>query len=115
LTDAPDWRRNRRSTFGIKLGSAISTVEANMRTLFAIALFAAGSMTLSLPADAARKTKRIAKSPHYTTQQYYRLRERLACEERARHEDPTGRYAAFPCWAREAFGRGTHGGGPGRR
>jgi hypothetical protein len=86
-----------------------------MRTLVAIALLAAGSFTLSLPADAARKTKRNAKPPYYATQEHYRLRERLACEERARHEDPTGRYAAYPCWAREAFGRGTQGGGPGRR
>jgi hypothetical protein len=34
---------------------------------------------------------------------------------RARHEDPTGVYAGYPCWAREALGRGTQGGGRGGR
>jgi hypothetical protein len=81
-----------------------------MRTLLAIVIFAGGLLALDAPADAARKYKRTAKSQYY----HYRRRNSV-CEERARHEDPTGRYAGFPCWAREAFGRGTQGGGPGRR
>jgi hypothetical protein len=84
-----------------------------MRTLLAFVIFAGGLFALDAPADAARKYKRTAKSQHYS-RQYYRYRRDSVCEERARHEDPTGRYAGFPCWAREAFGRGTRGGGPGR-
>src|SRR5262245_6869127 len=33
--------------------------------------------------------------------------EKSACEERARHADPTGQFAGSPCWARETFGSGT--------
>jgi hypothetical protein len=88
-----------------------------MRTLLAIAIFAGGLLALDAPADAARKSKRTAKSPQssQSSQNDYRRRKTYrradeACEARARHEDPTGRYAGFPCWAREAFGRGTQGG-----
>jgi hypothetical protein len=81
-----------------------------MRTLLAFVLFAGGIFALNAPADAARNYKRSAKSPQYY---YYRSRASV-CEERARAEDPTGVYASFPCWAREAFGRGTQGGGRGR-
>jgi hypothetical protein len=81
-----------------------------MRTLLAIVIFAGGLCALNAPADAARQYKRGGKSP----QQYsYRSRDSV-CQERARAEDPTGVYASFPCWAREAFGRGTQGGGLGR-
>jgi hypothetical protein len=30
---------------------------------------------------------------------------------RAQNEDPAGRFAAYPCWARETFARGTGAGG----
>jgi hypothetical protein len=30
---------------------------------------------------------------------------------RAQNEDPSGQFAAYPCWARETFGRSS--GGPG--
>jgi len=33
-------------------------------------------------------------------------RQESECEQRARAADPTGRYANYPCWARETFGRG---------
>lgn len=82
-----------------------------MRTLLAMAIVLGAAFALNATADAARN-KRNAKSS-YEAQQDYRFRERLVCEERARHEDPTGEFAAFPCWAREAFGRGRRG-GPGR-
>jgi len=39
------------------------------------------------------------------------LREQQVCEERAQAADPTGLYAGYPCWAREAFGRGAGGRG----
>jgi hypothetical protein len=72
-----------------------------MRTLLAIVIFAAGMLSLDSTADAARKSKRIAK-PQYAQQQ--KVDE--VCEERARHEDPTGEFASYPCWAREAMARG---------
>jgi len=89
-----------------------------MRTFLAIVVFAGGifaldAFALTSPADAARKysaRKDKAKRP----QRYYSYRRYSVCEERARHEDPTGLYAGYPCWAREALGRGTHGGGLGR-
>jgi hypothetical protein len=89
-----------------------------MRTFLAIVVFAGGilaldAFALTSPADAARKysaRKHKAKPP----QRYYSYRRDSACEERARHEDPTGVYRAYPCWAREALGRGTQGGGIGR-
>jgi hypothetical protein len=38
------------------------------------------------------------------------ISQRQVCEERAQAADPTGLYAGYPCWAREAFGRGGAGG-----
>jgi hypothetical protein len=76
--------------------------EANMRTLLAIVIFAGGVLALDSPADAARKSKRGAKPPS----SYQQKKVDLACEERARHEDPTGDFAGYPCWAREALARG---------
>ena len=70
-----------------------------MRTLLAIVIFAGGIFAMNSPADAARKFR------HY----YYPSGD-SACELRARHADPTRLYAGYPCWAREAFGRGTLGG-----
>jgi tetratricopeptide (TPR) repeat protein len=55
------------------------------------------------PADAAGKAKRSAKSYHYAAEPRD-AREELECE-RARNLDPVGRYASYPCWAREALGR----------
>lgn len=72
-----------------------------MRTLLAIVIFAAGMLSLDSTADAARKSKRSAK-PQYS----YQPKVDVACEQRARHEDPTGQFASYPCWAREAFARG---------
>ena len=74
----------------------------------AIVIFVGGIFALNSPADATRKYKRSAQ------QYYYYPRTNSACEQRARAEDPTGLYVAYPCWAREALGR-TQGGGRGRR
>jgi hypothetical protein len=89
-----------------------------MRTFLAIVVLAGGlftldSFALTSPADAARKYyarkyKAKAQPKSYSYRQY------SVCHERARHEDPTGVYAGYPCWAREALGRGTQGGGRGR-
>ena len=69
-----------------------------MRTLVAIVLLMAALAPLDSMADAARKSKRHAKPPQ-------QQKIDLACESRARHEDPTGDFAGYPCWAREALAR----------
>jgi hypothetical protein len=74
---------------------------ADMRTLLAIVIFAAGMLALDSTADAGRKSKRGAKP-----QDSQQPKVDVACEERARHEDPSGQFASYPCWAREAFARG---------
>jgi hypothetical protein len=78
-----------------------------MRALMAIVLFAGGILGLDVTADAQSSHKRITKSYRYKYEAQPRLteRERLECE-RARQEDPAGEFKGFPCWAREAFGRG---------
>jgi hypothetical protein len=83
-----------------------------MRTLLSIAIFMGGIFALNSAADAARYYKRGAKAPAYG---YPYPGGDAVCEANAKHEDPTGLYAGFPCWAREAFGRGTQGGGRGGR
>ena len=73
-----------------------------MRTLMATVIFLGGIFTLNSSTDAARKRTYYPKGDS-------------ACELRARHADPSGTYGRYPCWAREAFGQGTLGGGRGRR
>ena len=75
-----------------------------MRTLLAFVIFVGGIFALNETADAARKKKR-----------YSYPRADSACELRAQHADRTGVYRGYPCWAREALGQGTLGGGRGRR
>lgn len=80
-----------------------------MRTLLAIAILGGGILALYDPADAAaRKRTTSPRADTYTAQPRPIAREVAECE-RARHEDPTGRYAGYPCWAREALGRGSRG------
>jgi hypothetical protein len=84
-----------------------------MRTLLAVAIVLGGTVALTQVADAARKYRRSAErsDSYYSYNAYPRYsREQIECE-RAWHEDPSGRFAGFPCWAREAFGRGTNSGG----
>jgi hypothetical protein len=61
-----------------------------------------GVLALNTTADAAQKG-------YYTAPPRY-LSERAVCEARAQHADPSGQYAGYPCWAREAFSRGRTGG-----
>jgi|SoiMethySBSTD1v2_1073268.scaffolds.fasta_scaffold683751_2 hypothetical protein len=77
-----------------------------MRTLIAIGLFAGAVLSPEASADTVRsKYRRIDKQPQqHATQPRSDQRQRVECE-RARQEDPTGEFAGFPCWAREAFGR----------
>jgi hypothetical protein len=72
-----------------------------MRALMAIVIFVGGLVSLDSMADAARKSRRSAKPP---PQQHQKVD--IACEARARHEDPSGDFAGYPCWAREALARG---------
>jgi hypothetical protein len=77
-----------------------------MRALLAIAVILGGMLALDTPADAARK--RAATQQGHAAPSRASQKAQVECE-RARHEDPTGSYAAFPCWAREAFARGSQG------
>jgi hypothetical protein len=88
-----------------------------MRTVLAIVVLLGGMLSLISTADADRRKKRSAKASYQASQKHTRAKgqqharvtqEQLACEERARHEDPTGRYAGYPCWAREALARGAN-------
>jgi len=94
-----------------------------MRTLLALAILMGGLLALEAAADDTVKSKRGAKSAYSDTDKGKRKGERgkgdrarsdqerkarIVCEERARHEDPTGQYAMYPCWAREAFARGAN-------
>jgi hypothetical protein len=97
--------------------TASTTLEGDMRLLLAIALILGATAALPDPAD-ARKGRRgpaYYYGPGYyygPPGNYYRqapglgyVPERQVCEERAFAEDPSGKYAGYPCWAREAFGR----------
>lgn len=63
---------------------------------------------LALNATAGAVGKRARSREGHTAQLRSNPKAQVECE-RARHEDPTGSYAACPCWAREAFARGTQG------
>jgi tetratricopeptide (TPR) repeat protein len=79
------------------------------------------SAALNVPADPVRKVKRIAKPAqappvhhapptHQAPPVYHSAvqprfsQEEIECEQ-ARHADPVGQYADYPCWAREALSR----------
>lgn len=77
-----------------------------MRILLAMAMLAGSVIVLNTGADADAARKRSVKPSQDTAQQrYVYSREQVECE-RARHEDPAGVYAAYPCWAQEVLGRG---------
>src|SRR5262249_10268222 len=85
--------------------------EAGMRMLLAVALVVmGGTLVLNAPTvDAADKakpteTKRIAKpsTKKQRPKSYSYSREAVECE-RARHADPTGRFAASPARPKEAL------------
>ena len=87
-----------------------------MRTLLAIVICVGGILPLTATADTARKR---AKPRNDAAQaRYYPKYPRFSREEvecmRARHEDPTGDFAGYPCWAGAAFGSGRNG-SPGHR
>jgi hypothetical protein len=84
-----------------------------MRALLAFAIVTGGILALKpAAADTARKYQRSGERQHYSygyaPSPYSRFtREQVECE-RARHEDPSGVYAGYPCWAREALGAGSN-------
>jgi hypothetical protein len=79
-------------------------MEPNMRLALALAVFAGGILVQDAPADADRKNTRALPHKYKSVPPRY-SRKSVECEG-ARHADPGGYYARFPCWAREAFGRG---------
>lgn len=93
-------------------------MRALLATLISLSGFIAVNSVTST-ADAARQYRRGPGSSHYyAPRNSYAppppaVSERLACEERAQNADPSGQYAGYPCWAREAFAR-SGGGGRGR-
>jgi hypothetical protein len=73
------------------------------------------SAALNVPADPVRKIKRSekpAQAPpvhqappvYHSAVQPRSSQEEIECEQ-ARHADPVGQYADYPCWAREALSR----------
>jgi hypothetical protein len=74
-----------------------------MRALLALAV-SAGGMLLSHAIADARELRRREQPPYYFAPPS-NLGEQSLCEERAQNTDPAGRYAGYPCWAREVFSR----------
>jgi hypothetical protein len=89
--------------------------KPSLAALLAVVSALAGSVALSAAAE-ARKKQRYYQPRYYQPYYYQPPRryyqqprgyswEQLICEERAQAADPTGQFAGYPCWAREAFGR----------
>ena len=85
-----------------------------MRAPLAIMILVGSTFALAMTAAADRPSQRNGRPPQPVDapkgQYYTSPRAQAVCEERARHEDPTGAFAGYPCWAREAFGRGSQNG-----
>jgi hypothetical protein len=77
-----------------------------MRTVLTIVIVLGGIIASDATAQADRK--RAAKPRDYAAQPRSNAKEEVECT-RARHEDPTGSFTGYPCWAREAFARGSQG------
>jgi len=56
-------------------------------------------------AEALKKRSVKARTSTAAAQPRTYSREEVECE-RAQHEDPSGYYAGYPCWAREALSSG---------
>jgi hypothetical protein len=82
-----------------------------MRTLLAIAVLMGCTAVPSQAADSPRRDRYGERPYSYGYGYGYRRysRQQVECE-RARHEDPSGAYAGYPCWAQGAFGSGAKGG-----
>jgi hypothetical protein len=82
-----------------------------MRAQLAIVVVLSG--VLALNAAAQTDHKRTAKPHERAVQPRSNPKAQVPKEQvecaAARHEDPTGHYAGYPCWAREAFARGSQG------
>lgn len=77
-----------------------------MRTLLTIVIVLGAAFASDATARADRK--RAAKPRDHAAQQRSNAKEEVECA-RARHEDPTGSFAGYPCWARESFALGSQG------
>jgi hypothetical protein len=84
-----------------RLGNLL--VEPSMRVKLAMAISAGGILSVHSATEA--QSRRSAQPPYYYAPPSSELRDQSVCEERAQNQDPAGRYAGYPCWARESFGR----------
>jgi len=75
-----------------------------MRALLAIVIAVGGMLSLH-PIAGAREPKHRARPPYHFVPPSSNPSEQALCEERAQNSDPAGRYAGYPCWAREVFSR----------
>jgi hypothetical protein len=73
-----------------------------MVKITATLLACSAAVLLALPAE-ARKGTRASKSGTEITRAQKPADDSATCI-RAESEDPAGNYAAYPCWARAAFG-----------
>lgn len=64
-----------------------------MRTLLAAMIFMGGLSALNSTTEAQQSQSEVDEC------------------QRAQNEDPSDQFAAYPCWARETFGRGSGSGG----
>jgi hypothetical protein len=76
-----------------------------MRALLAVAISAGGLLSLQAPSDAREPRRRAQPPSYFVPPASPSLSERAVCEDRAQNADPGGRYADYPCWAREVFSR----------
>jgi hypothetical protein len=72
--------------------------------MLAVVIALSGILSLHSAAE-GQEAKRSARPPYYYTPPSSHLKEQSLCEERAQNSDPGGRYAGYPCWARETFSR----------
>jgi hypothetical protein len=77
-----------------------------MRSLLTVFIVLGAVFASDATAQADRK--RAAKPRDYAARQHSNANGEVECA-RARHEDPTGSFAGYPCWARESFARGSQG------
>jgi len=76
-----------------------------MRAPLMIALVIGCTFALDPTASAQSKPRRSAQPPYYYAPPASNQKDLAVCEERAQNADPAGRYAGYPCWAREIFSR----------
>jgi hypothetical protein len=74
-----------------------------MKTLMSALVTMAVLGGIAAPGSAAPRNPERSANPYYVAQPNYHLREQQVCREDAFEADPSGQYAGYPCWARQAF------------